>query len=65
MSATDEDPELSVCSHSSSNFSESIISTVPSDIPKKYFLKSGEIINFISFPLLLKIYGKEFSFYKS
>jgi hypothetical protein len=52
MSATDEDPELSVCSHSS-KFSESIISTVPSDNPKKYFLKSGEIINFISFPFLL------------
>jgi hypothetical protein len=31
----------------------------------KYFLKSGEIINFISFPFLLKIYGKEFSFYWS
>ena len=64
MSAIDEDPELSVCSYSS-NFSESIISTVPSDIPKKYFLKSGEIINLISFPFLLKIYGKEFSFYWS
>jgi hypothetical protein len=64
MSTTDEDTELSVCSHSS-KFSEFIISTVPSDIPMKYFLKSGEIINFISFPFLLKIYGKEFSFYWS
>jgi hypothetical protein len=31
----------------------------------KYFLKSGEIINFISFSFLLKIYVKEFSFYWS
>ena len=64
MSATDEDSELSVWLHSL-KFSESSISTVPSEIPMKYFLKSGEIINFISFPFLLKIYGKEFSFYWS
>jgi hypothetical protein len=51
MSEIDEDTELIFCSNSS-NFSESITRTVPSDIPKKYFLKSGEIINFISFSFL-------------